>query len=140
MPQDDASQLTTFNCATYALGDVTELTKTDWLELRPTSWTKGLNPTSLILDSYFSRIATFPWSPDLPTSVETDSLEPGDVVVFVAPQGYCHLGKVYELESGNTLVSKLGTGSLVRGSISATANYYARQVTAIQVYRRRGSR
>ena len=138
VPESDLSQLSTFNCATYALGDAAGFTKSDWLELRSTSWTKGLNPTSLALTSHFDLIASFSWSTDLPPSMEADMLTPGDVVVFVTPQGYCHLGKVQASEAGNILVSKLGAGPLVGGSISATANFYAKQVTAIEIYHRRG--
>jgi hypothetical protein len=140
VPANDPSQLSTFNCAAYALGDASGLTKSDWLELRTASWTNGLNPSLQMLESHFQLVTTVTSPAQTSRLVDLGDLKPGDVLAFLAPQGFSHFAKVRPSERGNILVSKLGGGPLVSGSIDDTIKHYASMVSSIQIYRQREDR
>lgn len=138
----DRSELTTFNCATYALGRSIGLSKSDWLEPAGTNWTDGRSPAAAVLHNYYEWLATYPVSDPAWKTLESSSLfRRGDVVAFVGnKQGeFVHFGRIAMLHGRRTLVSKMGSGPIVRGTVHQTARNLRVPVTEVRVYRLRVS-
>ena len=131
---------TTFNCGTFAVGDVIGLTRTDFLDPRAVSITNYQNPAHVLLEQFFERVATFPVGEiDWQELDRLDSLRDDDVVVFAthgSSDAYVHLGKIAKVNGSNRMVSKMGRGPIVRGTIQRTALVYEGRFDEVQIYRR----
>ncbi|WP_145385014.1 hypothetical protein [Stieleria neptunia] len=136
-PEDES----TFNCATFAIGDVIGLSRADFLITQAVSCTNNQNPAHVLLQEYFYSLATYPLA-----GIEWDELDrleslgDNDVVVFAihgSNDEYVHLGKIAKWRGRNQMVSKMGRGPIVRGTIQRTAQAYAGKFDEIQIYRRR---
>jgi hypothetical protein len=140
--QYDARYATnTFNCCTYAVGDVVGLTTDDWISCDAIGNTCFTNPMQVLLDSYFERVKVY--RPPF-IGMETDpALRAEDVLCFVntaSPRPtYCHAGRVCKRNGTNRLVSKIGEGPILRTSIKAVAMRYSAGFDEIWVYRARGT-
>lgn len=140
--QQDAGHATnTFNCCTYAVGDVVGLTTADWISCDPIGNTCLINPMQVLLDSYFERVKVYR-QPFM--GMETDpALQADDVLCFVNTSSprptYCHAGRVCKKDGTNRLISKIGEGPILRTSIKAVAMRYSADFDEIWVYRARST-
>ena len=74
--------------------------------------------------------------------LETDgTLRDEDVVAFsIAQNGkteFVHFGKIIQQDGRNRLISKLGLGPIVIGSLENTAAEYEGQFSELQIYRKK---
>lgn len=133
-------QLTTFNCATFAIGEVIGLTRADYLNPQAASFLNGQNPAHILLQEFYSRYATYPLAGiNWQQLDEIATLQENDVVVFAtggSDREYVHLGKITKWKGRNRMVSKMGRGPIVRGTIKTTAKIYEGRFNEIQIYRR----
>lgn len=131
----------TFNCATFALGDVIGLTRADFLDPRAVSATNWKNPAHVLLQEFFDRRAVYSlagikWS----ELDQLESLREDDVVVFAthgSDDEYVHLGRIAKSRGRNRMLSKMGRGPIVIGTLQTTARAYEGRFDEIQIYRRR---
>ncbi|QDT11978.1 hypothetical protein [Planctomycetes bacterium K23_9] len=132
---------TTFNCATFAIGDVIGLSRADFLEPRAVGFTNGQNPAHILLQEFYDRLATYPVADvDWSELDKLESLIDDDVVVFAnhgSDEAYIHLGKISKSNGRNRMISKMGRGPIVRGTIERTVQVYEGRFDEIQIYRRR---
>lgn len=134
-------ELTTFNCATFAIGDAIGLSRADFLDPRSASFTNKQNPAHVLLQEFYQRLATYSlaevnWS----QLDQLESLRDNDVVVFAihgTDEEYVHLGKIIKWQGHNRMLSKMGRGPIVRGTLQRTAQAYEGRFNEIQIYRRR---
>ncbi|KAA5546172.1 hypothetical protein FYK55_04560 [Roseiconus nitratireducens] len=132
---------TTFNCASFAIGDVIGLSRADFINPRAVAFTNMQNPARVLLQEYFYRLETYPLAAVEWDELDTlESLGDDDVVVFAThgkDDEYVHLGKIAKVHGRNRMVSKMGRGPIVRGTIQRTAQEYEGRFDEIQIYRRR---
>jgi hypothetical protein len=53
---DDRGKLSTFNCATYAIGEAIGLASDDWLEPFVDSAAEGTSPAGIVLEHFYDRV------------------------------------------------------------------------------------
>jgi hypothetical protein len=141
MTPSHETSLSTFNCCTYAVGDVVRLSVNDWLEPKADSNTFFKVPIEIVLDSYFRMVTTRPSPIDWNTLQRDKTLLDGDVVCFVNQQGqpnFIHVGRILKQDARNWMVSKLGNGPVVRATLQSTANAYLGEFTDVRIYRKNG--
>lgn len=134
-PEEQSS----FNCATFAIGEVVGLSRLDFLEPRAVSYTNMQNPAHVLLQEFFSCVGTYPVA-EVNQLDELESINDNDVVVFAShgiETEYIHLGKIAKANGSNWMVSKMGRGPIVRGTIQRTAQTYEGRFDEIRIYRRR---
>lgn len=136
--QDDPHAVTnTFNCCTYAVGDVVGLTTDDWISPEPTGATCYTVPMQVILDSYFWRVRAYQ-RPFEHVAVDP-TLHADDVLCFASTGGpvltFCHAGRICKKDGENWIISKFGSGPLVRTTIRAAVVEYDDYFDEIWVYR-----
>ena len=135
------NRLTTFNCATYAIGDSIGLRQSDWLDTSAQLESNGINPVRVVLDSHYQqRDAISTKGLNWKELDFNDDFQTGDIVSFVDTTrnlDFVHLGKIQKVHGRNLLVSKLGDGPIVQGTIKQTASRYPRMFNEIRVYRRK---
>ncbi len=133
--------LTTFNCATFAVGDVIGLSRADFVTPQAVSFTNMQNPAHILLQEFFDCLATYPMAEIKWHELDhLESLRDNDVVVFAthgSSEEYVHLGRIVKWQGGNRMLSKMGRGPIVRGTIQRTAQAYEGRFDEIQIYRRR---
>ncbi len=131
----------TFNCATFAIGDVVGLSRADFLDPRAASFTNNQNPAYVLLQEFFRCLATYPVAEVNWDELDRlDSFKDDDVVVFAtrgSDEEYVHLGRIAKWEGRNRMISKMGRGPIVRGTIERTAQAYEGRFDEIRIYRRR---
>jgi hypothetical protein len=130
-----------FNCCTYAVGDVAGLTPGDWLEPAPIGETCYTVPMQVILDSYFCCLRVYPGPAFDWQAIEADpELQVGDVLCYVQTTKtgvqYVHAGRICRQDGRNLLVSKMGVGPLVRATIQATGQEFLNTFSEVRVYRK----
>ena len=134
-------ELSTFNCATFAIGDVIGLSRADFLDPRAVSFTNMQNPAHVLLEEYFYCLATYPLAEIKWHELDKlESLSDNDVIVFAThglSREYVHLGRIAKWQGRNRMISKMGRGPIVRGTIQRTAQVYEGRFDEIQIYRRR---
>lgn len=132
---------TTFNCATFAIGEVIGLSHADYLTPQAVSFTNGENPAHVLLQEFFDCVATFPLAAIQWDKLDTlASLRDHDVVVFAthgSNEEYVHLGKIVKRQGHNRMISKFGRGPIVLGTIQHTVQAYEGGFDEIRIYRRR---
>lgn len=132
---------TTFNCATFAIGDVIGLSRADFLEPRAVSFTNRQNAAHVLLQEFYYCLATHPLAEiNWHELDQLESLSDNDVVVFAthgSSEEYVHLGRIAKWQGRNRMTSKMGRGPIVRGTIQRTAKAYEGKFDEIQIYRRR---
>lgn len=137
----DRSDYSTFNCATFAIGENVGLGRNDWLEPLPTDWSHGISPAQVVLDEFYQLIATYSLQADGLTQLDHSTRWiDGDVVVFFNERvagGLLHFAKLETSGHGIRLVGKLGRGPIVRGTLTQTASRFQNEFTQVRVYRRR---
>lgn len=131
----------TFNCCTYAVGDVLGLSSSDWLAPNASGDTEDTVPMQIVLDSYYSVVRSYPGPKiDWESIQEDGDLRDDDVLCFVntsaAKDEYAHVGRIRKRDSANWLVSKLGVGPIVESPIEATGSDFAGQFNDVRIYRR----
>lgn len=131
---------TTFNCATFAIGDVIELDRHDFLTPESVSFTNYQNPVDVLLREFYYEVESYSLeSVDWKQLERLDSLEENDVVVFGyrnRNDSFAHLGKIQKLNGRNRMISKMGQGPIVRGTLQATADVFSGSFEEIRIYRR----
>jgi hypothetical protein len=136
-PEED----TTFNCATFAIGDVIGLSRSDFLTPQAVSFTNMQNPAHVLLQEFFYCLATYPLAEIKWHELDRlETLSDNDVVVFAthgSSEEYVHLGRIAKWQGRNRMLSKMGRGPIVRGTIERTAQAYEGRFDEIQIYRRR---
>ncbi|HSG69133.1 MAG TPA: hypothetical protein VLA12_01890, partial [Planctomycetaceae bacterium] len=130
----------TFNCVTYAVGEIAGLTIADYVPTSAGDATEGTNPVRVILESYYVRRES--WDPTLRpwSEFENDpNYAEGDVVCLVNEnrQDFVHMARVSKVEGKNRLVGKLGAGPVVRTSPGTIATMYQGKFDRVEVYRRK---
>lgn len=133
------SRATTFNCATFALGDIVGLGPNDWIEPLARSDTLYTVPAQVILDSYCQLIAEYSTaSADWQQLARDDGLLDGDILCFAfetaGTQSYVHMGKIRKVLGRNLLVSKLGVGPIAEMSLQLCAENYS--YDSVKIFRR----
>lgn len=131
-------ETSTFNCVTFALGNLVNLQPTDWIEPLPRLDTFYTVPAQVILDSYCSPVASYSVggvsTEDLGSSKE---LQPYDIVCYrqniAGSSPIVHMGRVVKRGARNSLVSKLGTGPIVESTIQLCAERFV--ADSIEIYR-----
>ncbi len=135
----------TFNCCTFAVGDVVGLTTRDWIMGFSCSATDDTCPMQVILNNYFEQIRYYrdggigiDWM-----GIEGDpALQQDDVLCLV--QSYelngvateiIHAGKIWKHEGRNWLISKLGAGPILVAPIESVAGSFEVDFDVVQVYR-----
>ncbi len=140
---DNLSEYTTFNCATYAIGDSIGLSKSDWLEASPVAWTDDQCPAQMVLDNYFDLVSKHSLADiDWLALESSTSLLDGDVVTYSdceIEEKHVHFGRVEKHLGRNLLVSKMGQGPIARGSLAAVSRHFANEFSEVRIYRRRNS-
>ena len=133
----DLSDLSTFNCATYALGDAIGLSKSDWVEPLATSWTGMQSSAKAILDDCFVLIESHDADGESWQTLETSpTSQHHDVVAFLDEErGYAHFGRISKVGQQSTLVSKLGTGPIVHGTTQRTSLRVSGTFDKVQLFR-----
>lgn len=138
---NDPSDLSTFNCATFAIGETIGLTKTQWLEPIAVEWTRGRSSARVVLDNFYDLILTVPLEDGCWQSIESSPLvQHDDVIAFVSNQhadGFVHLGKIRKDSDSVVMVSKLGSGPIVEGSIRSSALRFRGEILETRIYRLR---
>ena len=138
---DRPEEQTTFNCATFAIGDVIGLSRADFLTPQAVSLTNMQNPAHILLEEFFYRVTTVPLAEIKWQDLDRlKSLRDNDVVVFAnhgSNEEYVHLGRIAKWQGRNRMISKMGRGPIVRGTIQRTAQAYEGRFDEIQIYRRR---
>ena len=137
---DDVGQLSTFNCATFAIGESIGLTTSDWLEPYVDSAAQGVSPTAVVLEHFYGLVATHPLEQaDWEKLDSIPEILDGDVLVLVHRMKneaeIAHLGKMIKTPGGNRVVSKMGYGPFVQGSIRRTAQQFEGHFNEIQFFR-----
>lgn len=137
-------QLTTFNCATFALGEKIGLTRSDWLETVSTDWTNDTCPTQVVLDCFYTIHAVYSADDlDCRTLDTSDGLNTGDIITFVKrghSVNHIHLCLVQKVGKRNLLIGKLTTGPIVSGTFCATFQHYRVLFDEVRIYRERPDR
>jgi hypothetical protein len=134
------SALNTFNCCTFAVGDVVGLTPRDWIRPIPSGDTYFTAPMEVLLDSFFRRVKIYPAPKSDWSRIENDSdLQEDDVICFVAVgreyTTYTHVGKIFKRLDKNWIISKFGAGPILRTTLRATAAKFSDQFDQVWVYR-----
>lgn len=136
---DEGASASTFNCCTYAVGDVAGLTPDDWVAPDSTGLTCYTVPMQIILDSYYTRVKVY-----LPPfdGIENDTaIRAEDVLCCVNTEGplptFCHAGRISTINGEHRLISKFGAGPLFRTSIKTVTQEYAGAFDEVWVYRAR---
>jgi hypothetical protein len=137
------ANLSTFNCCTFAVGDIVGLTPADWVNPVASGNTDDTNPMEILLDSYFQCVKVYPGPTVNWQAIERDQdLHVHDVLCFVqvepSASQFVHVGKVLPNKGINWLVSKFGCGPLVKASIAATGEHFSGHWTEVRVYRSKG--
>jgi hypothetical protein len=133
----------TFNCCTYAVGEVAGLSVNDWLPSEASGDTLQTVPMQVVLDSFFDRIRVYRQPLEDWSVVEGDqSLRAGDVFCLVDSSGatpaYIHAGKICKRNGRNWVDSKLGPGPVVRSTVKALVVEYSKSREELWIYRQRG--
>ena len=134
------SDLSTFNCCTFAVGDVVGLTPADWINPVSTGNTDDSNPMLILLDSYFIRVKAYA-GPDLNwDAIENDDqLQENDVLCYVQTGEkaieFVHAGKICKNKGHNWLVSKFGLGPLVKAPLRSAGSFFSGHFDVVWVYR-----
>lgn len=133
--------LNTFNCCTFAVADVVGLTRNDWVRPSATGDTYYTVPMQVILESYFHPVRTY-HGPVIPWGIveEDDQLREDDVLCYTRTDlpaiQFAHVGKIVKVDGRNRLLSKYGSGPIVRTSLELLGNVLVGEFDEIQVYRR----
>jgi hypothetical protein len=132
----------TFNCCSFVVGDVVGLTVRDWIAPAPSGDTDGTVPMRVLLDSYFREVRVYKEPIADWRSIHQDAtLQQDDVLCYVKTSGptpeVIHAGRIWRINGVNWLVSKMGTGPIVRATIQSTGALFPGAFDEIQVYRRR---
>jgi hypothetical protein len=132
----------TFNCCTFAFGDVAGLTTSDWIAPNPSGETENTVPMQIILDSFFQLVRVYKGPITNWEIIHEDKLQrENDVICYVPtryePPAFLHVGKISKKNDRNWLISKLGAGPIVRATIETMANYYHNEFDEIRVYRKK---
>ncbi|MBI1311835.1 hypothetical protein GC176_11130 [bacterium] len=141
--QNEGRCLSTFNCCSFAVGELVGLTPRDWLGTTPTS--DGYpTPMAVILDSYFSLIAEIPVEEVLRDGVyESDErFLDKDVVCFeilcsgkdTLRRHVIHAGQVRKDHGINRLLSKFGQGPILLSDLRFP-NRMFQGASLIRIYR-----
>ena len=131
----------TFNCCTFAVGELLGLSTADWLAPNATGDTNYTVPMRIVLESYFEPIRSYK-GPDIDwESIEGDKeLRDDDVLCFVnmadSGEEYAHVGRIRKRSVVNLLISKLGIGPNVESPMRATAMDFRGQFRDVRIYRR----
>ena len=136
----DPGRLSQFNCCAFAVGDLVELTPTDWLCGDANELTDGTIPMEVMLESYFSVIADFepPYSSVAIRAFAGDTrVRDGDVVCFIGSRGpdYCHAGRVRKRRGDNWVLGKFGEDPILWTPIQSIAQAYEGLFDQVRVYR-----
>ena len=140
-----AGDQSTFNCCTFAVGDLLGLTTHDWIAPNPSPVTAFTVPMQVVLDSYFQLQRVYP-GPDVDweAAVADVDLQEGDVLCYVRTQSatpeFIHVGKVVKKDGQNWVVSKLGKGPIVAATIKATGREFSGEFDEVRVYRAKPAR
>jgi len=134
----------TFNCCTYAVGDVVGLTTDDWVAPSASGDTYYTVPMQIILDSYFDQIRTYRDPSNGWEEVVLDThLREEDVLCCVSTEGrrpdFAHAGRICKKNGTNWLLSKFGSGPIVRSTLRKVASEYDGLFDQIWVYRAKKS-
>ncbi|MCA9126026.1 MAG: hypothetical protein KDB22_03035 [Planctomycetales bacterium] len=122
--------LSTFNCATYAFGEVLDLQPDEWIEPLARLDTFYSIPAQVVLDSFYDLVANhqieqLDWS----TLEQDQGFRDGDVIVYSklvhGKEMIVHLGKIARQDSINKLHSKLGNGPIAESSLQRCAETFA---------------
>jgi hypothetical protein len=132
----------TFNCCTFAVGDVAGLTPDDWILPTPSGDAFNTLPMEVLLDSYYQRVKTFDGPQFDWRAIERDeSLQTDDVLCYVRTTDqyrcYTHAGRIWRHDGRNWLISKCGAGPIVRATIEATGLRFWGEFDTIWIYRQK---
>lgn len=115
--QDRGVCVSTFNCGTFAVGDLIPLTPSDWLGTDPTTDGRP-TPLAVILDSFFDVIRELTVADAMSESEfkQDRQLRDGDVVTFEVESNetrpifrrFTHAGRLQSRDGVNRLLSKFG--------------------------------
>lgn len=131
----------TYNCCTYAIGEVVGLSESDWISPNALDATDFTVPMQVLLDSYFQLIRSEDLTEIDWRRLESDpSFKDGDIFCLVytkaGRQQFTHAGKILPKSGRNWFVGKLGRGPVIRSSLAAVGEIYEGQFEKICVYRR----
>jgi len=135
--------LNSFNCCTFAVGDVVGLTPDDWISPTRNGDTYFTLPMQVILDSYFERIQVYKYPIADWAVLESDpQLRAGDVICLMNVRSdwlaYAHAGRICKKNGKNWVISKFGAGPIVKTTLEAIGREYAHISNEIRIYRAKG--
>lgn len=138
----DEATLSTFNCCSYALGDVLDLGPGDWIDTTEHPETGSAAPFQTALDSFFDSVTTFQTTRSAPDDLESSVLlHDGDLICFVLNHGLwretIHVGIVRRKCDRNWIESKMGMGPIVLSTARQMASCYVGLFDEVDVYRQR---
>jgi hypothetical protein len=125
----DPNSYSTFNCCTYAVGDVVGLRRTDWVAPGADSDTGRLVPMEVLLNSFYTLRQAVPVPQQRWAEPEwRESLQDNDVICLINrrrdSRSIIHTGRVSTQGGRTWMLSKLGRGIIVRASCMATVRHY----------------
>jgi hypothetical protein len=138
----------TFNCCTFAVGDVVGLTADDWIMPLECGQADGTFPMQVVLDSYFElahqyRVdgRPFDWA-----RIESDAeLQQDDVLCFVqtlltggTSTRIVHAGRIWKHKGRNWIASKIGAGPILMTPIETLAREFGGQFDVVRIHRPKG--
>ncbi len=132
----------TFNCCTFAVGDVAGLTPEDWIVPIPSGDAFNTLPMDVILNSYYQRVQAIEGPRINWQAIERDdSLQTDDVLCYVRTTDqyvcYTHVGKIWKQDGRNWLISKFGAGPIIRATVEATGQGFSGEFDKIWIYRQK---
>ena len=138
----DQVSFDTFNCCAFAVGDLLDLREGDWLNPAPRNTTNQTRPFQIVLDSYFREVLRASvYEIDWASLESSTAIHEGDLVCFSSTMKdlleVVHVGVVQKRNGKNWLVSKIGLGPIVRGTMSATGKAYLLGWDVLVVYRQK---
>ncbi len=118
---------TTFNCATFALCELTTVTADEWIDPFPNIGNFFLAPAQIILDSYSEYLLQIDSRKASQLDISPD-LKDGDILCFARMSDeqpfFVHLGRIQKRGNANRLLSKLGKGDVIESSVKHMAQSY----------------
>ncbi|GAB5402464.1 MAG: hypothetical protein Aurels2KO_06950 [Aureliella sp.] len=130
----------TFNCASFALAGLLDLSADDWIEPLARSDTLYTVPAEIVLNSYCDlQEELIAGEVDWSTLATTQAIRDGDIFCYcqsaAGRTAFAHMGKIRKRENQNLLVSKFGMGPIVETTLRTCGEEFGFET--LRIYRPR---